>query len=448
MDGVTVTTTVTTNAQGHTITTMTVDPVPSDRVDDGSGPHSALADIPLVLGADGLPLISVGLPVGIGLSSESTTGAGLTLRDLLVAAGQSRLGNGLSMEQIIQDGIDQYLLTVTDSSQVVLRTLTLTADAGAAPGTLAQPILIRGTLGAGEDGALHPQRAEALVIDARQLPAGAVLQLDNVEFAIIIGACTVIGGAGRNFVIGDANAQTIILGAEDDGLHGGGGHDVIGSKGGDDQLYGDGGNDTLSGGDGNDTLHGGSGNDQLYGGQGMDTAVFTGLRSQYNVTQEFGVFTVEALSGSDGVDTLVNVERIVFADQNMDIGAQIASLSWLATLYQQVLGRQADLGGFQWWGQQADSGEGEGQVLMAFILSPERIANTGQDFNTLDTAGKVEYFYNTLLARPSDTAGKAWWVEQIDQSGQDLLHRVAEQFMHSVELTGQYLAPKDWDFLV
>ncbi len=447
MDGVTVTTTVATNALGHTVTTMTVAPVPGNRVDDGSGPNSALADIPLAWDASGLPLISVGLPVGVGLSSESTTGAGLTLRDLLVAAGQSRLGNGLSMEQIIQDGIDQYLPTVADPSQVVLRTLTLTAAPGTAAGTLAQPIVISGAVGAGEGSALHPARAEALVIDARQLPAGAVLQLDNVEFAIIIGACTVIGGAGRNFVIGDASAQTIILGAEDDVLHGGGGDDFIGSKGGDDQLYGDAGNDTLSGGDGNDTLHGGSGNDQLYGGQGMDMAVFTGNRSQYKVTKEFGVFTVEALSGYDGVDTLVNVERIVFADQNLDIGAQVESLSWLATLYQQVLGRQADLDGFQWWAQRADSVEGEAQVLMAFILSPERIASTGQDFNTLGTAGKVEYFYNTLLARPSDAAGKAWWVEQIDQHGQDLVH-AAEQFMRSAELTGQYLAPQEWDFLV
>ena len=103
---------------------------------------------------------------------------------------------------------------------------------------------------------------------------------------------------------------------------------------------------------------------------------------------------------------------------------QQSPLSWLATLYQQVLGRQADLNGFQWWAQQAESGMGEGQVLMGFILSKERIANTGQDFNALNTADKVEYFYNTILAR------------------------VAKQFMHSVELTGQYLAPKDWDFLV
>ena len=66
---------------------------------------------------------------------------------------------------------------------------------------------------------------------------------------------------------------------------------------------------------------------------------------------------------------------------------------------------------------------------MSFILSSQRVANTGQDFNALDTAGK------------------AWWVEQIDAQGQDIVH-VAEQFMHSAELMGQYLAPEQWDFLL
>ncbi len=436
VDGVTVTTTVTTNAQGHTVTTLTVAPVPANHTD--SSANSALADIPLARGADGAPLITIGLPVGVGMSSDTVSAPGLSLRELLVSVSQSRMGNGADFAQTVQNGIDQYLPTVLDPSQVVLRSLTFTAAPGAQAGTLAQPIAISGAVGAGEGSLRHPGRAEALVIDTRGLPPGAVLQLDNVEFAIVLGACTVIGGAGANFVIGDASAQTIILGEGDDVLHGGGGDDFIGSKGGDDQLYGGADNDTLSGGAGNDTL---------YGGTGLDTAVFSGERSQYSVTQEFGVFTVHALSGDEGADTLVNVERIEFADQSMDIGSQTASLSWLATLYQQVLGRQADLGGFQWWAQEASSGAGQAHVLMSFLLSPERVANTGQDFNALDTADKVEYFYNTLLARPAEAAGKAWWVEQIDNNGQNIVH-VAEQFLHSAELTGQYLAPQEWDFLV
>ena len=334
VDGASVTTTVTTNPEGQTVTTLVVAPVPANRVEDGSTANPALADITLAKDSGGAALISVGLPVGVGIESETLSGGSLTLRQMLVGASQARLGEGAALSQIIQDGIDQYLPTVIDPAQIALRTLTLKAAPDAvAAGTLAQPIVITGAVGTGEASALHPHRGEALVIDARQLPAGAVLQLDNVEFAIVIGNCTVVGGSGRNFVVGDAAAQTIILGAEDDVLHGGGGNDYIGSKGGNDQLYGDAGNDTLSGGKDNDTLHGGSGNDKLYGGQGMDTA------------------------------------------------------------------------------------------------------------------DKVEYFYNTILARPSEAAGKAWWIDQIDQNGQDLVH-VAEQFMHSAELTGQYLAPQDWDFLV
>ena len=412
VDGASVTTSVTTNPEGQTVTTLVVAPVPVNRVEDGSTANAALADITLAKDSGGAALISVGLPVGVGIESETLSGGSLTLRQMLVGASQVRLGEGAALSQIIQDGIDQYLPTVIDPAQIALRTLTLKATPGTvAAGALAQPIVITGAVGTGEASALHPHRGEALVIDARQLPAGAVLQLDNVEFAIVIGNCTVVGGSGRNFVVGDAAAQTIVLGAEDDVLHGGGG------------------------------------NDKLYGGQGMDTAVFTGQHSQYDVTQAFGVFTVRALSGSEGTDTLVNVERIQFADQTLDIASKAEPLSWLAALYQQVLGRQADLDGFQWWAHEAESGIGEGQVLMSFILSKERIANTGQDFNTLGTADKVEYFYNTILARPSEAAGKAWWIDQIDQNGQDLVH-VAEQFMHSAELTGQYLAPQDWDFLV
>ena len=394
------------------MTTLVVAPVPVNRVEDGSTANPALADITLAKDSGGAALISVGLPVGVGIESETLSGGSLTLRQMLVGASQARLGEGAALSQIIQDGIDQYLPTVIDPAQIALRTLTLKAAPDAvAAGTLAQPIVITGAVGTGEASALHPHRGEALVIDARQLPAGAVLQLDNVEFAIVIGNCTVVGGSGRNFVVGDAAAQTIILGAEDDVLHGGGG------------------------------------NDKLYGGQGMDTAVFTGQHSQYDVTQAFGVFTVRALSGSEGTDTLVNVERIQFADQTLDIASKAEPLSWLAALYQQVLGRQADLGGFQWWAQEASSGAGQAHVLMSFLLSPERVANTGQDFNALDTADKVEYFYNTLLARPAEAAGKAWWVEQIDNNGQSIVH-VAEQFLHSAELTGQYLAPQEWDFLV
>ena len=92
------------------------------------------------------------------------------------------------------------------------------SDLHVRPGATAssQPIVIQGTTGTGESDLTHPLRQEALVIDARGLPAGSVLDLNQVEFAIIIGSVRVIGGEGRNFAIGDGAAQWMVLGADDD----------------------------------------------------------------------------------------------------------------------------------------------------------------------------------------------------------------------------------------
>ena len=85
-----------------------------------------------------------------------------------------------------------------------------------------------------------------------------------------------------------------------------------------DTLKGLGGNDVLKGLGGNDTLVGGAGNDTIDGGQGIDVAVFSGNRTNYQVTYNSVAqsFTVkDQRAGSpDGTDTIVNVENFKFAD--------------------------------------------------------------------------------------------------------------------------------------
>ena len=264
VDGTTVQTGTTTDSNGNTTTTTTVAPVPASRPEDPSTPNSQLADIPLAK-VGGETVLQIGLPVGVGVTSTETTGNNLTLRDKLVGASQPRISLPADFNEVLQAGIDAYLPGVQDQTQVTVRTLTLNPAAGAtsAPG---QAIVITGANGTGESDTAHPARQEALVIDARKMPSGTVLQFDKVEFAIVIGAVRVVGGEGANFVVGDGAAQFIVLGPDDDVLRGGGGDDVIGSHGGNDRLYGDDGKDTLVGGIGNDQLEGGAGNDVLIGG--------------------------------------------------------------------------------------------------------------------------------------------------------------------------------------
>jgi Ca2+-binding RTX toxin-like protein len=78
------------------------------------------------------------------------------------------------------------------------------------------------------------------------------------------GSDDLIGGRGRDRLIG--------LGGDDD-LIGGAGNDILIGGDGDDDLFGGTGNDILRGGNGQDDLVGGPGRDTLIGGAGRDTFI-------------------------------------------------------------------------------------------------------------------------------------------------------------------------------
>ncbi|MCR4377239.1 MAG: tandem-95 repeat protein, partial [Rhodospirillales bacterium] len=115
------------------------------------------------------------------------------------------------------------------------------------------------------------------------------------------------------------DSGTIHLSVLPVGGEGGSSDDVIVGDDGDNLLIGLGGNDDLSGGAGADTLLGGTGNDALDGGADMDVAVFSGSVSNYQIARgdTLGSATVTNLFGAGGVDTVVNVETLQFADAMM-----------------------------------------------------------------------------------------------------------------------------------
>lgn len=337
---------VTTGTQITTIQTIT--PVSATRTDDRGSANSSLADIPLAIDTSGAPVVQVGLPVGVGLTataSTSVSGANpQTLREQLIAASSSQVTDSAQLSQIVANGIDQYVPTVTSANQVTIRTIALTTvSISNAPSA---PIHITGALGAGEGDTSHPLRHEALVIDTSHLPSGSQIVLDNVEFAVIVGAVTVSGGAGRNYVIGDNNTQTIILGADDDILHGGGGDDIVGSRSGDDQLYGDEGNDLLIGGVGNDVLNGGVGNDVLQGGS-SDAGTWTfGLdaagKMHANFTAKLSIAAQSLNLELVGTRALPAGLQTIFDNRFSLVSQDEARVSDIALLYHAVLGTLPD----------------------------------------------------------------------------------------------------------
>jgi VCBS repeat-containing protein len=125
------------------------------------------------------------------------------------------------------------------------------------------------------------------------------------------------GGFGADTLYGGAGNDTLEGGADSDGLNGGTENDLLMGQDGNDVLKGDAGDDTLQGGSLSDTLTGGAGNDTLDGGTEIDTAVFSGNMSEYEIVAQNGGVVVKHLktTNSDGVDFLTNVERLQFADQ-------------------------------------------------------------------------------------------------------------------------------------
>jgi hypothetical protein len=113
------------------------------------------------------------------------------------------------------------------------------------------------------------------------------------------------GGDGNDFLVGNGEIN-----------------EIIGNKG-NDVLYGAGGNDTLKAGEGNDELQGEANDDSLNGGAGSDTAVYSGACEDYEIVKNAdNSYTITDKRGVDGIDTLIDVEKIKYDnhDEEQDIG--------------------------------------------------------------------------------------------------------------------------------
>jgi Ca2+-binding RTX toxin-like protein len=252
------------NTQAETIT------------NNGSTPGSA----PIVQNSNNNGnVVTATLPGGTSLTSEGPSQA-QNPTDALGSLVTSIEARGSTSQTELVGGAQTFLTNLAETSTLDVRTIVPTSTGTTVPGT---PIVISGTTGG--------EQSEAFVIDMRSMPSGSSLQLDNIEFASIIGSTTITGGAGQNYVVADDASQYIVLGADDDYIDGGAGNDTVGSADG---------NDTLLGGDGNDSVFGGAGNDSLDGGTGYDTLDLTGGGA--NVAQ--GGRQGDTVLGGDGGDEL------------------------------------------------------------------------------------------------------------------------------------------------
>lgn len=163
------------------------------------------------------------------------------------------------------------------------------------------------------------------LIDLKNYSSGAYLHMG----APINGAAHPVGVS-----MGTADQKRMATGGDPGSLRwfygdfenasGSAGADVIIGNSLSNEISGNEGNDTLSGAEGQDTLTGGPGNDLLDGGAGVDIAVFLNDFSAYTIQSNTSTkaITVTALAGTDGLDTLSNIERLKFANSKLalDLG--------------------------------------------------------------------------------------------------------------------------------
>jgi hypothetical protein len=392
VDGVPVTSSTATDPQtGLSETTTVVAPIAPSRVDDPNTPNATLADIPLGIGSGPTATgLTVGLAVGTGLQAEGPA-ALLTnsqaLLDLIQRIEDRTVDGSASQIDMTGDGED-FLGAL--GGQVRLQTGTLALQGGGA----GVQVAVNGSA----PGSTPAQgTAIGLVLDGSALQAGTTVQLNNVDFAAVVGGVTLRGGAGANYVVGDNASQNIFLGAEDDILNGGGGDDFIGSRGGNDILDGGEGKDLVAGGEGNDRLQGGGGDDVLVGGRST-----TGDWKLY--INDKGVLSAShtrAALASAATETVAGTELDSHASALGFLHADSARVVDVALLYS-ALGRLPDLGGLAFWSQAPVSVT---TVAGHLLQSDERLASQGQQDNT----AFLQSVYQQVLGRAADAAGLEFW---------------------------------------
>lgn len=166
---------------------------------------------------------------------------------------------------------------------------------------------------------------------------------------------------------------------------------------------------------GNDVLSSTPGNNALQGLAGIDTAVYAGPRSSYTIAQSTNGFTVN--SASDGLDSLLGIERVRFGDASFALDIE-GNGGQAYRLYSAVMARAPDLGGLGYWIDRLDDKivdlRGAGTW---FLDSPEFTATYG-DIDTLSDQTFVQKLYQNVLHRDLDQPGYEFWVTAL-QNGVD-----------------------------
>ena len=179
------------------------------------------------------------------------------------------------------------------------------------------------------------------------------------------------------------------------------------------EFIGSEGADVLRGTAASQTLYGGRGDDLLVSGGGRDIAVFSGNAADYFIVANGNTLTVLDKLGRDGRDTLEGVQRLWFADKHlaMDLADNAGDMY---RLYQAAFDRKPDLDGLGFWIDMLDDGMRLADISAAFTTAPEFRDLYGA---APSNSSALTKFYQNVLHREPEKAGFDFWLDAMNNKG-------------------------------
>jgi hypothetical protein len=181
-----------------------------------------------------------------------------------------------------------------------------------------------------------------------------------------------------------------------------------------ESLVGTSGNDKIFGFDGDDFIKGETGDDNINGGVGIDTAIYDGTSANATIRKIPAGYIV--VSSAGGNDTLANIERLQFSDKT--IALDIAGNAGQAyRIYKAAFNRTPDNGGLKYWIGMMDGGTNLSSVASGFIASNEFKSLYGANPSNDQFVAKL---YNNVLGRAPDTGGFNYWLGLLNNKQIDM----------------------------
>jgi hypothetical protein len=168
----------------------------------------------------------------------------------------------------------------------------------------------------------------------------------------------------------------------------------------------------VSGNAGADVFSVTAGSHAIDGGNGVDIALYQGARAAFQLTAGQSGLTVTAADGTIH-DTLVNVERVQFSDLSLAFDID-GTAGQAYRLYQAAFDRAPDHVGLGFWIKMMDGGQTLDQVSAAFVSSQEFTSMYGA--NASDSQF-VEALYQNVLHRQAESGGFDFWMAAIEEHG-------------------------------